>query len=245
MLPLPPSERPVERAPTPGRPAWRGAPRLLSLALALSLSSACGSAGPGTSGATRASPVAGSDAVGGHEEPKEIAMNTDRPESDIDVVARFDAPEVARWSAFDDVIMGGVSASAMHVGANDRGVFAGEVSLENNGGFASVRSSPREWRLAGARGLALRVRGDGHVYKVNARTNDGTDGGSWQGAFETKRNEWITVRIPFEEFVPRFRGRTTDAGPLPAAGVRTLGLLITDKQAGPFRLEIEWIGAWR
>ncbi|MDZ4772292.1 MAG: CIA30 family protein [Planctomycetota bacterium] len=172
-------------------------------------------------------------------------MNHDRPEPDIDVVARFDRAEVARWSAFDDVIMGGVSASKMSSGSDSSGVFAGEVSLENNGGFASVRSTPRAWGLTGARGIALRLRGDGHSYKVNARTDEGFAGGSWQGAFTTRRDEWTTVRIPFADFVPRLRGRTIDVGPLPLADVRTLGLLITDKQDGPFRLEVEWIGVWR
>lgn len=172
-------------------------------------------------------------------------MHPNRPEPDVEVIARFDAAEVARWEPLDDVVMGGVSASEMYVGANDRGVFAGHVSLENNGGFASVRSTSREWGLAGASGLALRVRGDGQKYKVNARTNDGLSQASWQGEFLTQRNEWTTVRLPFADFVPRFRGREIDAGPLPLAEVRTLGLLIGDKQAGPFRLEIEWIGAWR
>ncbi|MCY2959060.1 MAG: CIA30 family protein [Planctomycetota bacterium] len=173
-------------------------------------------------------------------------MSTNRPDSDIAVIARFDGPaEVARWSAFDDVVMGGVSASRMTFDAGGHGTFTGEVSLENNGGFASVRSNSRDWGLAGARGLVLRVRGDGHTYKVNARTNDGFDGGSWQCAFPTTRDAWTTVRIAFADFVPRLRGRTTDAGPLPPAEVRTLGLLITDKQAGPFRLDVEWIGVWR
>lgn len=166
------------------------------------------------------------------------------PEPDVTVLARFDAAEVARWSAFDDVIMGGVSSSRMS-GEDGHGVFTGVVSLENEGGFASVRSSARDWGLGGARGLVLRVRGDGQRYKVNARTNDGMAGGSWQGAFATRKGEWITVRIPFAEFVPRLRGQSIDAGPLDPAAVRTLGLLITDKQAGPFRLDVAWIGVWR
>lgn len=166
------------------------------------------------------------------------------PAPDVAILARFDAQEVARWSAFDDVIMGGVSASRMSFEA-EHGVFSGLVSLENEGGFASVRSTPRDWGLDGARGLALRVRGDGKTYKVNARTNDGTAGGSWQGTFTTAAGEWITVRLPFTEFVPRMRGRPLDAGPLDPAAVRTLGLLITDKQAGPFRLDVAWVGAWR
>lgn len=204
------------------------------------------STAPSTTNASGAGSVAATNVADGPTRTRtDTAMNDARPEPDIDVRARFDAAEVARWMPFDDVIMGGVSSSRMESAAADRGVFSGVVSLENQGGFASVRSTARDWGFTGARGVALRVRGDGRTYKVNARTNDGTDGGSWQGSFTTRRDEWITVRIPFADFVPRLRGRTIDAGPLPPTEIRTLGLLITDKQAGPFRLEVEWIGAWR
>jgi len=169
------------------------------------------------------------------------------PDSDVVVVTRFDThDEIERWAAFDDVIMGGISLSRMELDPRGFGVFTGEVSLENSGGFASTRSTSREWGLGGARGLALRVRGDGHAYKVNARTAKGLSDWSWQGAFAPTSDAWSTVRIPFEAFVPRRRGETLDGvGPVPPEAIRRLGLLIADKQVGPFRLEIEWLGYYR
>ena len=54
------------------------------------------------------------------------------------------------------------------------------------------------------------------------------------------------VRIPFAEFRPRYRGwEMTDYPALDPATVCGLGLLIADRQAGPFRLEVARIGAWR
>ncbi|MDP1829530.1 MAG: CIA30 family protein [Archangium sp.] len=49
-----------------------------------------------------------------------------------------DAAEPARWWPTDDVVMGGKSSSALRPSART-GVFEGELSLENGGGFASVR----------------------------------------------------------------------------------------------------------
>ena len=50
----------------------------------------------------------------------------------------------------------------------------------------------------------------------------------------------------FSAFEPVFRGRRVpDHPPLDPAEVKTLGLLIADKQAGPFRLELEWISGYR
>ena len=50
--------------------------------------------------------------------------------------------------------------------------------------------------------------------------------------------------MPFKGFVPTFRGRVlTDVPPLNPAGVVSVGLLISDKQEGPFKLELAWIRA--
>jgi len=58
------------------------------------------------------------------------------------------ATKVPGWQVVNDDVMGGVSASNFGV-TNGAAVFRGAVSLENNGGFASVRSSPAGWNLAG------------------------------------------------------------------------------------------------
>ena len=57
---------------------------------------------------------------------------------------------------------------------------------------------------------------------------------------------WIQVRIPFAEMQASFRGyRPRNAPAIDPARIRSLGLSIGDKQAGPFRLEIDWIRGYR
>ena len=59
------------------------------------------------------------------------------------VLFDFSAPTAAdAWSAIDDRVMGGVSRSRLRHDTAGHAVFEGEVSLAQNGGFASVRSSP-------------------------------------------------------------------------------------------------------
>jgi NADH dehydrogenase [ubiquinone] 1 alpha subcomplex assembly factor 1 len=159
----------------------------------------------------------------------------------------FDLADPARVAAFapiDDVVMGGRSSSrVLHQGG--RLVFTGEVSLEQGGGFASIRSRPERLGLDGCGGLLLRVRGDGHRYKVNLGHGDAHDGFTWQAPFETSAGAWRTVAIPFADFAPRFRGSPRpEAGPLDPARLGTVGFLVSDRQAGPFRLEVEWVMAW-
>jgi hypothetical protein len=148
------------------------------------------------------------------------------------------------WRPIDDVVMGGMSAS--RAVQTDRGtlLFTGRVSLENNGGFASIRSAPQRFDIAGQGGIALRVKGDGKRYKVNLRTDTEFDGVQFQAALEPPAGEWTTIVLPFTAFRATFRGRPA-AGALDPARIATVGLMIADAQAGPFAIEIEWIRAWR
>ncbi len=149
----------------------------------------------------------------------------------------------ASWRSIDDVVMGGVSHSALLPYAVGVASFSGVVSLDQGGGFASVRTEPQRWRTAGARSFVLRCRGDGRHYKFTARVDDGFDGMQYQARFAPPRGEWAEIELPLDDFVASFRGRAvTTAGPLDPSKIRQLGLMVSDKQAGPFELLIEWVG---
>lgn len=148
------------------------------------------------------------------------------------------------WEVVNDDVMGGVSTSRFQVLTDGGAIFRGVVSLENNGGFASVRSQPVCADLSGCDSFLLRVRGDGRRYKFSVRTEAGLDTPLYQLAFTTKRGEWEEHRLPFKDFVPTFRGRILiDVPPLNPAKVTSVGFLISDKQEGPFQLEVVWIKA--
>lgn len=158
---------------------------------------------------------------------------------------RFDSPHcVAGWFAIDDAVMGGVSRSRLRHDPAGHSVFEGEVSLENNGGFASVRSRPLDLGAPDAAGYLIEVRGDGKRYKLNLRTEDSFDGVNYQAVFEPPAGAWMVARLAVSEFRPTFRGRSVPgAPPLDPAAVRQIGLMIADRQAGPFALAIRSIHA--
>jgi NADH dehydrogenase [ubiquinone] 1 alpha subcomplex assembly factor 1 len=158
---------------------------------------------------------------------------------------RFDAAlSIAGWAAIDDRVMGGISRSGLRHDPAGHAVFEGMVSLERNGGFASVRSRPLDLAAPGALAYVLVVRGDGRRYKLNLRTDDAFDGVSYQAGFAPPAETWTPVRLPLAGFVPTFRGRgVPGAPPLDPARVRQLGLMIADGQAGPFALAVRTIGA--
>ncbi|MER2552558.1 MAG: CIA30 family protein [Thauera sp.] len=155
----------------------------------------------------------------------------------------FDHPEsVVSWSAIDDRVMGGVSRSALRFDPAGHAVFAGVVSADNNGGFASVRSPVSQSPGGAIDALELEVRGDGRHYKLNLRTDRGFDGINYQAAFETSAGTWIRALLPLAAFRPTHRGRPiADAASLHGARIKQLGLMIADRQFGPFELAIRGI----
>jgi hypothetical protein len=143
------------------------------------------------------------------------------------------------WRSIDDRVMGGISQSRWSPSKEGSAIFQGEVSLANNGGFASVRSSTEKRDWSGFRGLVLRVRGDGKRYLLNVKCDPEFDGVSYRASFETRADQWSVVYLPTESFQPVFRGRPVPQAPMPNwKSVYSLGLMISGKQAGPFRLEI-------
>ncbi len=97
--------------------------------------------------------------------------------------------------------------------------------------------------VMGGRSASRAVRtGDGKRYRANLRTDTTCDSVRYQAGFTTVAGTWQDVRLDFAQFEPRSRGCPVPAVPaLDPARIITFGLLIADRQAGPFRLEIDTI----
>lgn len=155
------------------------------------------------------------------------------------VIDFTDAHEASRWREVDDVVMGGRSSSQMLRSSEETALFTGELSLANNGGFASVRTTGERCSLTGAGAVILSVRGDGKAYRLRCLVATERGEISYQAPFQTRAGEWIDVALHLADFEPRWRGRLiTDAPALDATAVRGLGLMIADGQQGDFRLEL-------
>jgi len=143
------------------------------------------------------------------------------------------------WRVVNDGVMGGVSSSRM-VKTENGLRFQGELSLENNGGFASVRRVVDD-DLSGSGRVRLEVRGDGRTYQFRLRQSGRFDGVAWRAEFSSTE-EWQTVEIPYADFEPVFRGRSVpQAGPVVPADIQQIGFLLADKQPGSFWMEVRKI----
>jgi Complex I intermediate-associated protein 30 (CIA30)/NAD(P)H-binding len=170
----------------------------------------------------------------------------------------FTQPDVnlqATWGAVDDVVMGGVSESGIRL-ADGFALFTGNVSTDNSGGFASVRTRNFEpsFNLSNYRGIELRIKGDGQRYKLFVRTETRWDGVGYAYSFDTIADEWITIQVPFQDLVPIFRAKTVNDAPLDTTQICSLQLMLSkfeyDKALNPcftpglFSLQVESISAY-
>ena len=151
--------------------------------------------------------------------------------------------DIEPWRSINDGVMGGRSAGGMT--QSEEGLtFEGRLSLENNGGFSSVRRLVSQ-DLTRATGVRIQVRGDGRQYQFRIRQNSAFDGVAWSAVF-TSGEKWQQIDIGFDQFAPVFRGRSVpQAGPVVPSGIQQIGFLLGDKTAGRFELEIrsiEFIG---
>jgi hypothetical protein len=138
----------------------------------------------------------------------------------------------------NDSVMGGISNSQL-LSEDDYNRFRGRVSLDNNGGFASVRfliSNP----VSDSETVSLRVKGDGQLYQLRFRM-----AGNWQALaysvkFQTIADTWQTFDFKVGDFLPVWRGRTVYNAPsLNLANAQQVSIFIADKQQGPFSILLD------
>lgn len=155
----------------------------------------------------------------------------------------FDDPDAAQWNIENDGVMGGRSQGAARV-SDGTLVFTGEV-VTQGGGFSSVRASLQE-DLSDYDGIALRVRGGGRTFELDV--DDGTRSRGREvnrrGPFPTSRS-WETVRVPFDALTESAHGEPVRVDPIDLSAVASIGIYIIDGKDGPFRLEVDWIRAYR
>jgi len=152
-----------------------------------------------------------------------------------------------QWSVVDDGVMGGLSKGKATFTAEGTLLFQGTLSLENNGGFSSIRSTTLDLDLRGFEGLALRVKGDGRTYQVRLSSEARYRGMevSFMAEFATKKDEWVEVRVPFSTLKGSFRGTMLPEASFNPAKIERLGLLLGDNQEGAFALEVDWVHAFQ
>jgi len=147
---------------------------------------------------------------------------------------------ISDWRITDDVVMGGKSSGQFLLDDKGHGVFKGEVSLENNGGFSSVKYKFEPKIIADYNTIILKVKGDGKGYQFRVKS-EVNQRHSFIYKFETNV-KWKIIEIPFSELYPVFRGRKLDLPNFSGKVLVEVAFLIANQRNQPFQLEIASIG---
>ncbi len=151
------------------------------------------------------------------------------------------AQETQNWIIVNDTVMGGRSRASLSVEKNML-VFAGDLSLQNNGGFASIRRiyEPLSWNRSET--LEIKVLGDGRSYQFRLRTNQNADDVAYVANFTTTKNQIQTLQFDIKDFTPQFRGRLVRGAPtLSFSDIAQIGFVLSDRNPGQFVLQISHI----
>ena len=147
-----------------------------------------------------------------------------------------------KWNIVNDTVMGGRSSSRWSKNSSALS-FEGFLSLENNGGFASVRHDLNNINLSSTEGIFIKVKGDGRKYQFRIRSQ-ASRWANYSQEFKTKKDTVQSFFLPYKDFKPSWRGRSVRNVPtLTGKDVRGIGFLLGDKVQGKFKLDILNISA--
>ena len=152
----------------------------------------------------------------------------------------------SRWNIINDGVMGGRSSSQIiGQGSADKHYslqFIGNVSLENNGGFASTtRAITDDTRQTLAKHKATKIvistLGDGKKYQLRLKTENGAI--TYKTLFHTQKDKIQHWSFSPQQFIETFRGQDFPNCDKPEfAKLSDIGFLISSKQPGQFELQI-------
>ena len=146
--------------------------------------------------------------------------------------------DIGNWRTLNDGVMGGNSTSLIKINKSGYGIFQGNVSTENNGGFASVRYSC-DIKVGSYSSIAFRVKGDGKEYQFRIK-NKSSDFESYITSFTTT-GKWQTIQINLSDLYPVFRGRELNKENFNFSHFEELSFLIANKKDESFKLFIDKI----
>ncbi|WPY99463.1 CIA30 family protein [Christiangramia sp. OXR-203] len=147
--------------------------------------------------------------------------------------------KISNWVVVEDRVMGGRSNAEIHLTDEGHAKFIGNVSLENNGGFASVRHRLNVEGVKNFSKAVIRLKGDGKNYQFRLK-NKLNDRHSYIQEFSTN-GEWQEIEFDLAKMYPGFRGRKLDIPNWDHDIIQEITFLIGNKKNEEFSLLIDYI----
>ena len=146
---------------------------------------------------------------------------------------------ISNWIVVDDFVMGGKSNGNFQLNKDGKGVFSGKISLDNNGGFSSVRYGFNKLNIEKFKSIVLKIKGDGKNYQFRIK-HKSSDYASYITSFSSS-GEWQEIEIPLNIMYPSFRGRKLDEPNFFHKSIQEVTFLIANKKNEEFIILIDKI----
>lgn len=147
--------------------------------------------------------------------------------------------DISKWLVVVDGVMGGESTGRFFLNNDGYAQFEGSISLENNGGFSSVRYDLPAVDIENYSQIQIRLKGDGKNYQLRVK-NKAQNYYSYISEFSTN-GEWQTIQIALKNMFPSFRGRKLDQPNFDHDTLEEITFLIGNKKEENFCLLIDKI----
>ena len=157
---------------------------------------------------------------------------------DAKVIFNFsENASLQNWRVIDDGVMGGVSKGSLRTNYEGHGVFSGFISLDNYGGFSSIRYNTNAIDVRRYKYISILAFGDNKEYQLRIKS-DYYDRHVYSKSFFVK-NEWQEILVPLSEMKPQFRGRLLRMAKFNDESIVEVGILIGNKVEENFTLFID------
>lgn len=148
--------------------------------------------------------------------------------------------------SYNDETKTGVFEGVLDLTVDDE---AARVAMLTKSGYAAIRfpgfAKPMDLQQYDC--FRIRAKGDGRVYVLNIVPFERYMEEEWrmfQVPLVTKAGVWQTTTIPFGALMSSYRGKIDENhGLYFGQEVLSVGILMAQRQAGPFRLELDWLKA--
>lgn len=146
------------------------------------------------------------------------------------------------WLVVVDGVMGGRSSAELITTENSI-LLSGDISLENRGGFASIRTPYDDYDLSQFTQLMIGYRSTGQSFAFTLSNYRRFNLPRFKHVLPNTNGVWSELTLSFDNFKKmRFSDELGGGPTLSELGsIIRLGLISNDKVAGPFTLEVDYI----
>lgn len=146
---------------------------------------------------------------------------------------------IYEWKVVDDIVMGGKSKGSLQLHPDGYGVFEGDISLENSGGFSSIQYKFDKIKVKPYNVVSFRIKGIKSSFQVGIKESVETEY-TYIAEFSTSGN-WEVIEIPLKSMYPSYRGEKLDLPNFSHNQIEEITFLIENGKAEKFQLLIDKI----